>query len=117
MLEFERKDAWDMKWSDDNPELLSVMEKNRMYVFRDLKPEEPVNSSCYLCQFSDLCIKTVQMDDIISDPEHPDKDCVVNFETKVRPVLCYAEAFHAAWHGMLTRVWCGVWCGVVWCCA
>ena len=31
---------------------------------------------------SDLCIKAVLMDDIMGDPEHPDKDCVVNFETK-----------------------------------
>lgn len=29
-LDFERKDAWDMRWSDDNPELFACMEKTRM---------------------------------------------------------------------------------------
>lgn len=36
---FERKDVWDMKWADDNPDLFSMMEKTRMYVFRNLDPE------------------------------------------------------------------------------
>lgn len=81
-LDFERKDAWDMKWSDDNPELFACMEKTRMYVFRGLQPEEPVMSSGYLCHFTDLCIKAVLLDDIIINPEHPDKECIVNFETK-----------------------------------
>jgi WD repeat-containing protein 35 len=81
-LDFERRDAWDMIWSEDNPELFACMEKTRMYVFRGLLPEEPVMSSGYLCHFNDLCIKAVLMDDIIMDPEHPDKDHLVNFETK-----------------------------------
>lgn len=81
-LEFQRKDAWDMIWSSDNPELFACMEKTRMYVFRGLQPEEPVMSSGYLCEFSELCIKAVLMDDIIANPEHPDKDYMVNFETK-----------------------------------
>ena len=81
-LDFERKDTWDMMWSDDNPELFACMEKTRMYVFRGLFAEEPVQSSGYLCSFSDLCIKAVLLDDIVQDPEHPDKECLVNFETK-----------------------------------
>ncbi|GFH32715.1 WD_REPEATS_REGION domain-containing protein, partial [Haematococcus lacustris] len=32
-LSFERKDAWDMRWADDNPELFAMMEKTRMYIF------------------------------------------------------------------------------------
>lgn len=47
---FERRDAWDMLWADDNPELLAMMEKSRMYIFRGTSPEEPVLSSCYLCK-------------------------------------------------------------------
>ena len=49
-LAFERKDAWDMRWADDNPELFAMMEKTRMYIFRGLDPEEPVTSSAYLCR-------------------------------------------------------------------
>ena len=28
-----------MKWAEDNSELLAIMEKTRMYVFRGLDPE------------------------------------------------------------------------------
>lgn len=28
-----------MKWAKDNPDLFAVMEKTRMYVFRNLDPE------------------------------------------------------------------------------
>jgi WD repeat-containing protein 35 len=36
------QDTWDMMWAQDNPKLFAVMEKTRMYIFRDLDPEEPV---------------------------------------------------------------------------
>lgn len=38
-LKLERKDVWDMKWAKDNPDLFAMMEKTRMYVFRNLDPE------------------------------------------------------------------------------
>ena len=50
-LDFERKDAWDMVWAEDNPDLFAMMEKTRMYIYRGTEPEEPVLSSGYLCQF------------------------------------------------------------------
>mmetsp|Transcript_9052 Transcript_9052/g.14851 ORF Transcript_9052/g.14851 Transcript_9052/m.14851 type:complete len:1200 (+) Transcript_9052:114-3713(+) len=81
-VNFERKDAWDMKWSDDNPELFAMMEKTRMYIFRGLDPEEPVLSNAYLCHFNDLKIRAVLLDDIMRNPEHPEKDFVLSFETK-----------------------------------
>lgn len=39
LLKLERRDVWDMKWAKDNPDLFAVMEKTRMYVFRNLDPE------------------------------------------------------------------------------
>ena len=56
-LKFERKDVWDMKWAEDNPELFAMMEKTRMYIFRNLDPEEPILSSGWICEFSDLQVK------------------------------------------------------------
>jgi WD repeat-containing protein 35 len=81
-LKWERKDAWDMIWSDDNPELFACMEKTRMYVFRGLNPEEPVSSNGYLCSFTDLCIKSVLLDDVLKTPDAPLKENVLLFETK-----------------------------------
>jgi WD repeat-containing protein 35 len=46
-LELERKDVWNMKWAEDNPEQLAIMEKTRMYVLRGTELEEPVLSSAY----------------------------------------------------------------------
>lgn len=46
-LKFERKDVWDMKWANDNPDLFAMMEKTRMYVFRNLDPE--VSVCVYMC--------------------------------------------------------------------
>lgn len=37
-----RNDAWDLRWSDDDPDLYAVMEKSRLYIFRGNSPEEPV---------------------------------------------------------------------------
>ena len=63
-MDFERKDAWDMKWSDDDPELVAMMEKTRMYIFRDTEPEEPVMSMGYVCKFSNLQIKSILVDSV-----------------------------------------------------
>ncbi|KFP78598.1 WD repeat-containing protein 35, partial [Acanthisitta chloris] len=81
-LKLERKDVWDMKWAKDNPDLFAMMEKTRMYVFRNLDPEEPIQTSGYICNFEDLEIKSVLLDDILKNPEHPNKDYVINFEIR-----------------------------------
>eukprot|EP00756_Hemistasia_phaeocysticola_P065639 Hpha_TRINITY_DN8695_c0_g1::TRINITY_DN8695_c0_g1_i1::g.168905::m.168905/K19674/WDR35, IFT121; WD repeat-containing protein 35 len=81
-LAFERKDVWDMCWAVDNEELFAMMEKTRMYIFRGLDPEEPIVSSANICEFSDLKIKAVVLDEVMAEPEHPQKDCMVSFETK-----------------------------------
>ncbi|CAK8696266.1 unnamed protein product [Clavelina lepadiformis] len=81
-LSFERKDTWDMKWADDNPELIAIMEKTRMYVFRGLDPEEPLQCSGYICQFNDLEIKSVLLDEIFKDPDNPHSEDLIELEVK-----------------------------------
>lgn len=81
-LKFERKDVWDMRWAEDNPELFAMTEKTRMYIFRNLDPEEPILSSGYICQFNDLQIKSVLLDEIMKDPENPTKDNMAEMEIK-----------------------------------
>ncbi|XP_041888832.1 WD repeat-containing protein 35 isoform X2 [Corvus kubaryi] len=81
-LKLERRDVWDMKWAKDNPDLFAMMEKTRMYVFRNLDPEEPIQTSGYICNFEDLEIKSVLLDEILKNPEHPNKDYIINFEIR-----------------------------------
>lgn len=47
----ERRDVWGLTWAMDNPALLALSEKTRLYVLRDGEPEDPVMSSAYICQF------------------------------------------------------------------
>lgn len=81
-LEYERKDAWDMLFSRDNPKLFAVMEKTRMYIFRDLDPEEPVLSSGFMAEFTDLRIRSVLLDEIMAQPDHPEKSMVIDYESR-----------------------------------
>jgi hypothetical protein len=48
------QDVWGMLWAEDNPDLVALMEKGRLYVLRGGAPEEPVASSGYLAAFRDL---------------------------------------------------------------
>ncbi|KAJ3272616.1 WD repeat-containing protein 35 [Terramyces sp. JEL0728] len=82
LLDFERKDVWDVKWATDNPELFSIMEKTRLYIFKNLDPEEPLTCSGYICGFENLQIKTVLLDDAMLDPEAPQQSYIVNYEVK-----------------------------------
>uniref|UniRef100_A0A0P4W8W7 WD repeat-containing protein 35 n=1 Tax=Scylla olivacea TaxID=85551 RepID=A0A0P4W8W7_SCYOL len=82
ILKFERKDVWDMCWAQDNPELFAMMEKTRMYVFRNMDPEEPIASSGYLCNFQDLEIRAVLLDEVMREPESPCMDHLLTLEVK-----------------------------------
>ncbi|KAH7444660.1 hypothetical protein KP509_02G086900 [Ceratopteris richardii] len=81
-LNFERKDVWNMKWADDNSELLAVMEKSRMYIIRGTELEEPVSCTAYLCTFHALQILAIQLDEIMQQPEFPGKQHLFFYETK-----------------------------------
>lgn len=48
---FQRRDVWTMKWASDDPELLAIMEKTRMYIIRGFNPEEPISTSAYIASF------------------------------------------------------------------
>eukprot|EP00747_Dinoflagellata_sp_TGD_P185914 gnl/TRDRNA2_/TRDRNA2_42708_c0_seq1.p1 gnl/TRDRNA2_/TRDRNA2_42708_c0~~gnl/TRDRNA2_/TRDRNA2_42708_c0_seq1.p1 ORF type:complete len:1239 (+),score=279.59 gnl/TRDRNA2_/TRDRNA2_42708_c0_seq1:153-3869(+) len=81
-LDFERKDVWNMRWANDNADLLAIMEKTRMYIVRGLQPEEPVLSNAYICAFKDLQIQSVLIDEVMQNPENPRKEVLLDFETK-----------------------------------
>lgn len=67
----ERKDVWAMCWAKDNPQLIAIMEKTRMYVLRGPDPEEPISCSGYICNFEDLEITGVLLDDIVNGSAIP----------------------------------------------
>ena len=83
-LPTERKEVWSLVWSTDNPSLCALMEKNRLFVLKDFEPEEPILSAGYLCDFTDLEVKSVMLDDILKDPEEIKniKSMFVDYEAK-----------------------------------
>eukprot|EP01034_Spumella_vulgaris_P033480 gene33480-41320_t len=81
-LNVDRKDVWDMKWSEDDADMVVVMEKTKMVVFNHETPEDPCISSGYLARFKDLEIRVVTLDNMMQAPDKVTKDCVVDFESK-----------------------------------
>lgn len=79
---FERKDVWAMCWAQDNPLLIAIMEKTRMYVIRGLDPEEPISCSGYICSFHDLEIRCVLLDELVQKPEDTRPELIVDLEVK-----------------------------------
>mmetsp|Transcript_13455 Transcript_13455/g.34500 ORF Transcript_13455/g.34500 Transcript_13455/m.34500 type:complete len:812 (+) Transcript_13455:111-2546(+) len=82
VMGFERKDVWNMRWAEDDPELLAIMERTRMYIFRGSDPEEPRDSTGWICSFKDLRVRSVLLDDVLQNPEHPTKEHIVDVEIK-----------------------------------
>ncbi|KAI8896383.1 WD repeat-containing protein 35-like protein [Globomyces pollinis-pini] len=112
LLEFERKDVWDIQWADDNPEMFSIMEKTRLYIFKNLDPEEPLSCSGYLCTFGNLEVKTILLDDVMQEPESPNQSFLVILETKwlrdLRGIIAtngLTEAFQFAEDRPHQRLW------------
>jgi len=93
--DFEKKDVWDIKWSQDNPDLFVTMEKTRMVVYRGLDPEAPVITSGHLCEFKDLEIRSVLLDEVMKGGADTSaikaKDIILEYETsalrKTREVI------------------------------
>jgi WD repeat-containing protein 35 len=65
----ETKEVWSLIWSSDNPKLCAIMEKNRLFICKDYQREEPILTSGYLCDFSNLQVKAIMLDEILKDPE------------------------------------------------
>ncbi|XP_011304110.1 WD repeat-containing protein 35 [Fopius arisanus] len=79
---FERKDVWAVCWAVDNPSLLAIMEKTRMYVIRGLDPEEPISCSGYICSFQELEIRCILLDDLVHKPDEMRSELIVDLEVK-----------------------------------
>ena len=84
-LATERKEVWSVMWSADNPKLCAIMEKNRLFVLNDYQQEETLLTSGYLCDFSNLQVKALMLDEILKDPEDIKNisEMVTTYEAKI----------------------------------
>ena len=93
-LEFEKKDIWSLVWSGNNnldlnnsEEKLNFayMEKNKINIIKDLKPEEILDSNGYLAEFNDMNIISIKLDDLLYKPNEEKKEVdeiVIKIETR-----------------------------------
>ncbi|KAG9397149.1 hypothetical protein J8273_1058 [Carpediemonas membranifera] len=79
---FQRQDAWDFLWSDTDPGMMAVCEKNRLIIVQDTQPEEPLESPASLCSLRDMVATGVDLDAVKALPDDPPRDAVVKFEAK-----------------------------------
>jgi len=94
VLEYEKSDVWQVKWSNDDPTYLAFIEKSRLYTMKvdksqaesgkPLEPEEPFQTEAYICSFSGLQVKLVLLDELMKEPDGNFKpeECLCDYETK-----------------------------------
>jgi WD repeat-containing protein 35 len=60
------------------------MEKGRLHIVRDVTGDEPIASDGFICNFSDLKVKSILLDDIMRCPDSDMKiiDFVVDHESR-----------------------------------
>jgi len=69
VLDFERHEVWQIKWSEDDPLHLAFMEKSRLHTLKDREPEEPVQTEGYIFDFSELQVRLVYLDELMKYPD------------------------------------------------
>ena len=65
VLEFEKKDCWAAKWSEDHPLQLCFLEKSKLTTVMNLTCETPLPTDGYICAFNDFKVTYCYLDDII----------------------------------------------------
>ena len=66
-----------------------MMEKTKLRIIQDTQSEEPIVFSGYICEFKDLEVKAVLLDEIMNDVDKPNKNNVVILEVKVNFPLIF----------------------------
>jgi len=63
-----RKEVWNMAWSSDTPNQFAALEKNRLYIYNDLEPEDPIVGLYHIAEFSNLELLSIDISNIMTDP-------------------------------------------------
>ncbi|CAI2738709.1 unnamed protein product, partial [Dicrocoelium dendriticum] len=81
--ELHRKDVWDIKFAQDDPNMFAIMEKTRMFIFDGFQPEPAIQTSAFICAINDLEVFGVLLDEIVSLGNQPSKECLLKIPVKV----------------------------------
>ena len=83
-LEFEKKDVWNVAWSNDNLMHYSFMEKNKLNIMKDSEVEDQVVFNGYLAEFTNYSITGINLEELMAKPNenHTVSDIIVKFESR-----------------------------------
>jgi len=83
-MEFEKKDVWNVVWSNDNIMLYGFMEKNKLNIMKDSEVEDQIVFNGYLAEFSNYEIIGVNLEELMAKPNEnfPVSDIIVRFESR-----------------------------------
>ncbi|CAH8431792.1 unnamed protein product [Schistosoma turkestanicum] len=80
---FMRKDVWDVKFEEDNPDIFAIMEKTRMFIFDGLQAEPAIQTSTYFYEFKNLEIQGILLDDLVKSVNiQPNEDYLLKTPIK-----------------------------------
>lgn len=77
-----RREIWNMAWADDNPHQFAAIERQKLFVFNDLEPEEPIPSLAHIARFSNLEILCIDLIKLMQDPLNPGRRLIKRYPTK-----------------------------------
>ncbi|CAK5076286.1 unnamed protein product [Meloidogyne enterolobii] len=83
ILTFERREVWSVEWDDAKNDLLALMEKQRLVIVRGTETDEPIPHIGRICQFKDLVVRLVLLDDIFKEPDRVSRHSFVEIEIKI----------------------------------
>ena len=63
--------------------MVAIIEKQRLIIISGKDTEEPVPLNGRICQFKDLIVKTVLIDEVFKDPGRVNQSFFIDIETKV----------------------------------
>lgn len=68
VMDFEKKDVWNVMWSEDLPDQVAYIERGKLTILKNFEPEEPYVINGYICKFKDLLVTLINLEEISKGP-------------------------------------------------
>ncbi|CAF1237686.1 unnamed protein product [Adineta steineri] len=84
---FKKSDVWNVIWAKDLPDSFAIMEKTKISFVRGTETEEAVPCSGYVCDYNNLQVKVVMLDEIMKmhlrGVQAPSSDYITIYDNKL----------------------------------
>lgn len=76
------KEVWNASWASDNPSQFAALERQKLIVYNNLEPDDPVPCLSHIAEFNDLEITCVDLIWLLKDPMKPSLRFFRSYPTK-----------------------------------